>query len=159
MKKLPKTVSEQDFLEGLKGVRKPKVKLAFLLGFYQCMRVSEVVNLRKEDVDRDRGFLHILNAKGGKDRDVPIMPPVLRGLKYLPIGRSVRSLERWANMFFPGHHFHTLRHSGATFYLNERKVGIRQIQQLLGHSRLDTTQIYTHITPDTLKASFEEAWK
>ena len=158
MRVLPKTISEADFLVGLKATRSNQQKLALMLGFYQCLRVSEVVNLSRADVDRGRGFLHILNAKGGKDRDPPIMRPVLRGLKFLPIGKSIRTLERWSQSFL-GVKFHTLRHSGATFYLNDKGVGIRSIQELLGHSRLDTTQIYTHITPEGLKATFEEAWK
>ncbi|KKK97401.1 hypothetical protein LCGC14_2653130 [marine sediment metagenome] len=158
MRVLPKTISEAELLKGVKAARSNQQKIALLLGFYQCMRVSEVVNLTKSDVDRGRGFLHILNAKGGKDRDVPIMPPVLRGLKFLPIGKSIRTLQRCSQALV-GVKFHTLRHSGATFYLNDRGVDIRFIQQLLGHSRLDTTQIYTHVTPEGLKATFEEAWK
>ena len=159
MIKLPKTISEHDFLLGLKKVRKNTHKLAFLLGFYQCMRVSEVVNLLPEHVDKERGFLHILNAKGGKDRDIPIMQPVLAGLKYLPVKCGDRALQLAAKKYFPDLHFHSLRHSGATYYLTVKKVGLRQIQQLLGHSRLDTTQIYTHISPIDLKNSFDEVWK
>lgn len=158
MSKLPSTVSEAHFLDSIKAVRNYQQKLALLLGFYQCLRVSEVVNLKPEHVDKDRGFLHILNAKGGKDRDVPIMPPVLRGLKHLPIGRSKRTLERWSQAIVRIK-FHGLRHSGATFYLNEKEVDVRKLQQLLGHSRLDTTQIYTHVTPENLQKTFEEVWK
>jgi integrase/recombinase XerD len=154
---LPKTISEKDFLEALKKVDKPKVKQALLLGFYECMRVSEVAALQPGQVDKDRGFIHILQAKGRKDRDIPIMPPVEKGLKYLPVGKDVRTLQRWSKAIL-GVKFHTLRHSGATYYLNEKKLGIRALQQLLGHSRLDTTQIYTHVTPDDLKKQFEEVW-
>ena len=127
MRKLPTTISEREFLERIKAVKCPKKKLALMLGFYQCMRVSEVVKLTTQDVDRGRGFIHIKQAKGSKDRDVPIMPPVLKGLKHLPVGKTVRTLERWANATFPGHHFHTLRHSGATFYLNDKGVDVRLI--------------------------------
>ncbi len=95
MRKLPSTISESEFLEGLKKVKRPKIKLAFMLGFYQAMRVSEIVNLKQENVDMDRGFIHILQGKGKKDRDVPIMKPVKYGLRYLPIGLGVRSLEKW----------------------------------------------------------------
>jgi integrase len=155
---LPKTISEEQFLEAVKSVKKDKVRLALYLGFYECMRVSEVAALQPENVDKGRGFLHVLQAKGAKDRDIPIMPPVARGLRHLPIGRDIRSLERWSKRIL-GVKFHTLRHSGATYYLNVKKVGIRALQQLLGHASLQTTQIYTHITPDELAAQFQEAWK
>ena len=110
MRILPKTISEQEFLEGLKKVKRQKLKLAFMLGFYQAMRVSEIVNLKPEDVDMDRGFIHILQAKGKKDRDVPIMKPVKHGLRHLPIGLGVRSLEKWVKRYWPDIHYHTLRH-------------------------------------------------
>lgn len=153
--KIPKTISEKDFLENIKKVKNPKHKLAFMLGFYQCMRVSEVINLKQEHVDRQRGFLHVIAGKGNKDRDIPIMKIVEPGLKHLPIDMTRQALHKAVKKYFQDCHFHTLRHSGATFYLNEKKIGIRTIQQLLGHSRIDTTQIYTHITPDELKSQFE----
>ena len=94
MKKLPKTISESEFLEGTKKIKDNKHKIAFMLGFYQGMRVSEVVNLLPENIDRERGFIHIKEAKGNKDRDVPIMPPVLSGLKHIPIGIGIRWLQK-----------------------------------------------------------------
>ena len=161
MRKLPKTISEKEFLDTIKKVKKPHIRLAFMLGFYQCMRVSEVANLKPENVDRDRGFLHILNAKGGKDRDIPIMKPVLHGLRHLPIGIGTRALQKQFKKYFPreGVTYHSLRHGGATMYLNEKGIDVRQLQQLLGHSRLDTTMIYTHVTPENLKDKFEDVWK
>lgn len=160
IKKLPKTISEQEFLDKIKTVTNPKHKLAFMLGFYECMRVSEIVNLKQEHIDKDRGFIHIIAGKGNKDRDIPLMPPVTRGLTNLPIELTRQALHyATKSTFGKDVHFHTLRHSGATYYLNEKKVGIRQLQILLGHSRIDTTQIYTHISPTELKAAFEDVWK
>lgn len=159
--KIPKIITENEFLEGIKKIKTPKnnhVKLAFMLGFYQCLRVSEVVNLKPEDVNAERNTLHIRNAKGGKDRIVPIMKPVKKGLKHLPVGVGIRALQLQVKKYFPQHHFHTLRHSGATFYLNDKDVDIRYIQQLLGHTRLDTTQIYTHIDPRQLIDKFDGLW-
>ena len=157
-KKLPKTMNESEFLDIVKKVKKIKIKLAFYLGFYQCMRISEIVNLERKDVDLNRGFIHILEAKGKKDRDVPIMQPVKNGLKHLPIGIGIRALQKQFKKYFPDNKFHDLRHSGATYYLNVKKIDIRLVQQLLGHSRLDTTQIYTHVTPIDMKNRFDEVW-
>ena len=159
MRKLPVTISEAEFLEVMKTLKDKKKRLAFALGFYQCMRVSEVSKLTKDDVDMDRGFLHIKEAKGGKDRMIPIMFPVRPFLKYLPVGVGDRSLQLWCKKFFPKLHFHSFRHSGATFYLNEKKIDLLRIQQLLGHSRLDTTQIYTHVNPEQMRSAYEDIWK
>lgn len=158
MRKLPKTISEKEFLEELKKVKDNKLKLAFMLGFYECMRVSEVVKLSKAEIDKDRGFIHIKEAKGKKDRDIPIMEPVRRGLRHLPIGKGARALQKAVKRYWPEITFHSLRHSGATYYLNEKGVGLRQLQQFLGHSRLDTTQIYTHISSKDLKNAFADLW-
>lgn len=153
--KLPETISEKELIETIRKISKPKIKLAFLLGFYQCMRVSEVVKLRSEDIDLDRGFIHIKQSKGKKDRQIPIIEGIKRYLRYLPIGITRYALHKQIKKYYPKHSFHTLRHSGATYYLNEKGIGLRQLQQFLGHSRLDTTQIYTHVNPDNLKRAFE----
>ena len=159
MKKIPKTISEKDFIEIIKKVNKPKIKLAFMLGFYECMRVSEVVKLKKEQIDMQRGFINIKDAKGNKDRDIPIMDPVKNGLRHVPMVIGIRALQKQFYKHFPeGLSFHSLRHSGATYYLNDKKIGIRTLQQLLGHARLDTTQIYTHISPRQLQEDFKDIW-
>ena len=162
MRKLPETISEQDLKLIIKSLTKKSdkhLKVAFLMGFYQCMRVSEVVSLKAEDIDASRGFIHIKQAKGSKDRDIPIMPEFRPYIRQLPIKCSMRTLQRNFKKVAYAElkkdlHFHTLRHSGATHYLNIKNVGIRYIQALLGHSRLDTTQIYTHVNPENLKKGF-----
>jgi len=163
-RKIPETITEQEFLKLLKAVKQVKYKTAFTLGFYQCLRVSEVINLTKKNIDMERGFLNVKQGKGKKDRDIPIMPPSKFCLRHLPIKLSRQMLHRAISNYSKkvlgkSIGFHTLRHSGATFYLNDKGVDIRQIQELLGHSRLSTTQIYTHINPKQLKNAFENAWK
>lgn len=153
--KIPETISEEEFIEGLKKVKKVKYKLAFLLGFYQCMRVSEVINLKKEDLDLDRGFIHIKQSKNKKDRMIPIIDKLRRFFKHLPINVKRQTLHYQTKKYFPNYHFHSFRHSGATHYHNVKGFKIREIQQFLGHSRLDTTMIYTHVTPDNLKEAFK----
>ena len=161
-KKIPKTISKEEFDVVMNHTNKKEHKAAFILGFMQCMRISEVLKLTKDCVDKDRGFINIKQAKGGKDRDIPITsetrPFVRVFYPCLPIKIGERALERAIKRITKKAvdkdiHFHTLRHSGATWY-HLLGVDIRFIQAMLGHSRLDTTQIYTHVNPDSLKQAF-----
>lgn len=155
-KKIPETMSEDDVITILNVVKKPHHKLAIALGFYQAMRVSEVVKLKPEDIDYGQKIIRIKDAKGKKDRNIPIAPQVQRGLKNnLPIKCGIRALEIMfkkisKKVLNRDLHFHSLRHSGATYYLNEKKWDSRQVQVFLGHNSLQTTQIYCHVRPQDL---------
>lgn len=159
--KIPETITEAEFLDIVKATRKKHHKIAFILGFYGCMRVSEIVNLKQENIDRGQKLIRIKQAKGNKDRNIPIPPQAVRGLSHIPIKCGVRALQ----IAFKGYgekvlkrdlHFHQLRHSGATYWLNVKKWSTRQVQQLLGHSKITTTEIYTHVTPQVL---IEKMWE
>lgn len=155
MRKLPETITEEDLLKILQTCKMQHHKLAFALGFYECMRISEVVNLRPENVDRQTKLLHIKQSKGAKDRNIPIAPEVLRGLKNLPIKCGVRALQikfkkLALEILGKDLHFHCLRHSGITHYLVKKRWSSLEVQRLAGHSKIATTQIYTHIRPDDL---------
>lgn len=161
-RKIPKTISEQELKLILSLTKKLKLRTAFLLGFYQCLRVSEIINLNPEDVDREKGFLHIKQGKGKKDRDIPIMDKAKFHLRYLPIKISRQGLHKSIKtkakkILKKDIYFHTLRHSGATYYLNEKHIDIRFIQDFLGHARLSSTQIYLHVNPNQLKEAFQTA--
>jgi len=165
--KLPKTITEEELVKIIKETKDSKYKLAFMLGFYQCMRVSEVAKLRIEDVDKNLKLIYIKQAKGHKDRNIPIAPEVFTKLKYLPCGshkskdfgiRAIqyaftkateKSLGRRLN-------FHILRHSGITHYLTKKKWNTMQVQRLAGHSKSSITEIYTHIRPTDL---VERMWE
>ncbi len=154
--KLPEILTEEDLIKILGNTKKPHHRLAYALGFYECMRISEVVKLQPEDVDRQLKLLYIKEAKGHKDRNIPIAPEVIKGLKHLPMKCGIRALqisfkgkiqESGLNKNF---HFHTLRHSGITHYLVKKKWSSLEVQRLAGHSKIATTQIYTHIRPEDL---------
>lgn len=152
---IPYTITEQEFVRLIRAVKKKHHRIAFILGFYGAMRVSEIVKLQPENVDRGQKIIRIKQAKGSKDRNIPLPPEAVRGLSYLPINCGVRALEiaikNYGNKVLKKDiHFHTLRHSGATHYLNKKKWSTRQVQQLLGHSKIQTTEIYTHVTPQVL---------
>jgi len=156
-RKIPETITEKEFVEIIKATKKKKKRLAYMLGFYQCMRVSEVVNLKKENVYFKRNYISIKNAKGNKDRDIPIIKPLLLksnqmklALKYLPIDVGIRALQysfkkKAKEVLNKDLHFHTLRHSGAVWLLQKKKWDIRQVQVFLGHEKIQTTTIYLKI--------------
>ena len=153
--KIPEVITEEEFLKLLRATKKKHHKIAFILGFYGCMRISEIVKLKPENIDRGQKLIRIKQAKGNKDRNIPLPPQAVRGLSHLPLKCGVRALQIAYRSYSmkvikKDTHFHTLRHSGATFYLNKKKWSTRQVQQLLGHSKIQTTEIYTHVTPQVL---------
>jgi integrase/recombinase XerD len=153
--KIPDTINEGELNKIINATKKPHHKLAFALGFYQAMRVSEIINLTPDDIDKGSKLIHIRQAKGSKDRMIPISPEVERGLKHLPVKCGIRALQiafklKAKSVLGKDLHFHTLRHSGAAHYLNIKKRSTRQVQVFLGHSRITTTEIYTHVRPQDL---------
>jgi len=155
---IPEVISEEEFVKILQATDNKKKRLAYMLGFYQTLRVSEVINLRKEDCFTTENYIRIKRAKGKKDRDIVIIKPLLLkdneiklAIKSLPIGTSIRALQisfkRIAKRVLGKDlHFHTLRHSGATWLLNKKRWDIRHLQKQLGHSKIQTTEIYTHVS-------------
>jgi len=142
------------------------------------MRVSEAVNLKKDNINLDIGFLRCI-GKGNKERIIPLgkkaIASVNRYLKasrpkflknkeseFLFVNRSGKKISRqsfWkiikkyaklARIKKPIKP-HTLRHSFAT-HLLEHGADLRSVQEMLGHSDISTTQIYTHINKDRLKS-------
>jgi integrase/recombinase XerD len=167
MEKLFDVISEEDLVKIVQSTKYPKYKLAFMLGFYQCMRVSEIAKLRQEHVDKNLKLLYIKQAKGHKDRNIPIAPEVFTKLRYLPCGsdkakdfgiRAIQYAFSLASKKALGKKLnsHLLRHSGITYYLTKKKWNTMQVQRLAGHSKSSITEIYTHINPEDL---VERMWE
>ncbi|KKM61409.1 hypothetical protein LCGC14_1532000 [marine sediment metagenome] len=161
MKTIPEVITEEELIKILRVTKKNHHKIAFILGFYGCMRVSEIVNLQQENIDKGQRLIRIKQAKGKKDRNIPLVPQAIRGLKHVPIKCGVRALEMAIKKcgliaIDKNIHFHQLRHGGATHYLNKKKWSTRQVQQMLGHSKIQTTEIYTHVTPQDL---IDKVWE
>jgi len=156
VRKIPEIIIEADLIKVLKAAKHKHHKLAFALGFYQAMRVSEIVNLQPENIDINQKLIRIKQAKGSKDRNIPIAPEVYRGLKKaLPINCGIRALQIAFNKATKEAlnrkcNIHLLRHSGASHYLNVKKWDLRSVQIFLGHSKVAVTEIYTHVSPADL---------
>ncbi len=161
-RKLPETIGEEDLKKILEVTKQQKHRLAFALGFYQAMRVSEVVKLKPEDIDKSQRLIRIIDSKFGKSRNIPIAPQVIKGLKNLPMKcKTTRALQiafNKASKEALGRrlNFHLLRHSGLTYYLTKKKWDLRSLQVFAGHSRISTTEIYTHVSPTDL---LERMWE
>ena len=167
--KLPTTLSKEEMKRLINEIKTEKSKLMISL-IYACgLRVSELTNLKISDLNFPEKIGYIKQAKGNKDRIFNIPDFLIEDLqhqakkqkdkKYLFTGKNdklstrniqkiVSSAANRANL--KNVHCHTLRHSFAT-HLLENGVDIRKIQELLGHSNLSTTQIYTHISKEELK--------
>lgn len=169
-RKLPVVFSKQEVEKLINSTQNQKHK-AMLLLVYACgLRRSEVGLLRIEDVHSDRKLMLVRNAKGSKDRYVPISDKVIevlrtyykqyRSQKYIfetkpgtayPAETAYkvfkRALEKAGIRKKAG--IHSLRHSYAT-HLLESGTDLRYIQAILGHKSSKTTEIYTHVSNKNL---------
>jgi len=142
------------------------------------MRVSELVNLNLMDLNLEVGFVRC-QGKGGKERIIPLGKKAIKMItdyksetrsyflkqgekKFLFLNKLGDSLSRqsfWKTIKYWTRRAgikktispHTLRHSFAT-HLLERGADLRAVQEMLGHANISTTQIYTHINKERLKA-------
>ncbi len=172
-KKIPTVLTKKEVLSLFESLNTKKSRLMISLMYAAGMRVSEVVSLKIDDLDFDDNIGHIRQAKGKKDRIFNIPKFLFLRLKkysekqkslgenYLFVGRnkkrmSSRNLQKIVKLaakkagIKKDVHCHTLRHSFAT-HLLEDGTDIRFIQQLLGHSSISTTELYTHVSSESLK--------
>lgn len=147
------------------------------------MRVGELTGLNRSDIDDERQTL-LVHGKGSKDRTVPYGNPARHALdEWLSAGRPVlqtdasgdavflgarggrisqrqvrRIVHEWAqNSGVPDISPHALRHSAATHML-DGGADLREVQELLGHSSLATTQKYTHVSLKQIRERYEQAF-
>jgi site-specific recombinase XerD len=164
-KKLPKVVDGEFIKSQLSKIENIKHRAILTLTYSVGLRVSEIVNLKIEDIDSKRMIIQIKNAKGRKDRLVPLSPNVLnllrdyfkqyRPVEYLFNGQttnqySIGSCQQIYKKYIDvNSSIHTLRHSSFTNLL-ENGTDLRTIQKIAGHSNVKTTEIYTHVSNQVL---------
>jgi integrase/recombinase XerD len=163
-------------------VRGKRDRALLALMYASGLRVSEVASLRIGDIDWTGGFLRV-RGKGSKERLVPVHQNALTALeayqttqhipkpnasdyifsaqnRKMPLGRGLiwRAVRDHAKRVglpdLPSPHW--LRHSFATHLLSGG-ADLRTIQEMLGHSRIATTQIYTHVATDRLREAYRAA--
>jgi integrase/recombinase XerD len=172
-RKIPVILSSEEVARLLEAAPGPKYKAALSAAYGAGLRVSEVVALKVSDIDSQRMMLRVEHGKGRKDRYAMLSPQLLELL------RDWWRIARPQVWLFPGQNPvnplttrqfnravhaaaqraqitkrvtpHTLRHSFAT-HLLEQNIEIRVIQVLLGHTKLDTTALYTRVATNTIRA-------
>ena len=184
--KLPKVLSEEEVNKlldiNLNTDYDYRNKAMLELMYSSGLRVSELINLNVNDIDLMNSTVRIF-GKGSKERIVPLNNYASEALKnYILYHRATLFKHGENNYLFLNNHGnkmtrqgffkilkkialenniktdfspHTLRHSFAT-HLLKYGADLRSIQELVGHSDISTTQIYTHITSERLQKNYEE---
>jgi integrase/recombinase XerD len=168
---LPVVLARSEVAELLGAIRSLRVKICLRLIYHCGLRITEALSLEVTDIKSAQGRLHLRDTKGGKERFVPVGEAMIQELRsfwkthrhprwLFPVLNSgsghmhatsvqealkmARAELGWSQKITP----HTLRHCYAT-HLLEEGVSLRLIGQFLGHSSLESTAIYTHLTATT----------
>jgi site-specific recombinase XerD len=183
-KTLPEVLTIEQVHQIIDAARVERIALYFWTVYSMGLRLEEARQLQVGDVDADRGLVHVHRGKGAKDRYVPLPSSTLAWLRKhwlthrnprllfpaegrdhqqsstarTPIETSTvqKAMSKIAAelKFTKKVSIHTLRHSYAT-HLLEAGVSLKVIQKILGHSSLQTTLVYLHLT-DTAEANARE---
>lgn len=170
--KLPKVLSKEEIKKILEVTKNVKHKTELMLAYSCGLRVSEVAEMKIQDIDSKRMVVIVKQGKGRKDRQSILSEIMLEQLReYYKAYRpkvwlfenperngpiASRTLQRIFNQSVElagikkPVTFHSLRHSFAT-HLLESGVDLRFIQELLGHSSSKTTEIYTHVSLQSIQ--------
>ncbi len=167
-KQLPKVISKEKIKQMIELTENLKHKLIIKLLYSSGLRLQELINLKRKNIDFEIGILNVRKGKGNKDRITLISESLKLDLlkyysnnifntEYIFEGRKGKYTKKSVQkvLDLAGKKIgikvtpHMLRHSFAT-HLLEAGTDIRHIQKLLGHSDLSTTEIYTHVSTKDL---------
>lgn len=177
-RKLPVVLSPDEVKRLLEASTNLKYKAALSTAYGAGLRASEVTHLKVTDIDSQRMVIRVEQGKGSKDRNAMLSPALLALLRqWWRLAQAQRRMLK-GGWLFPGRDpvnplstrqlsrametavklagvdkhvsLHSLRHAFAT-HLLEQGVDIRLIQVLLGHKKLETTAMYSHVATRTLR--------
>jgi len=171
-------LSREEVARLIESAANLKMKTALTLAYGAGLRAGEVVALKTGDVDSSRMVLRVEQGKGRKDRYAILSPLMLERLRAWWRHAKSQNQVIDGGWLFPGQDrvnpmttrqlkrgiheaaraagldkrisMHGLRHAFAT-HLLEQKEDIRVIQVLLGHKKIDTTTVYTHVATEVLR--------
>ncbi|MBS3089666.1 tyrosine-type recombinase/integrase [Candidatus Pacearchaeota archaeon] len=167
-KSLPSVLTKEEVRKLIDTADTEKSRLIISLLYSTGLRVSELVNLKIDDINFQENTGWVRRGKGAKDRLFAMSPTISQYIREYLEGRehkyvfskeeplTTRNIQKIIK--FTSHKAgiakrvtpHTLRHSFAT-HLLEQGTDIRIIQTMLGHSSLNTTQVYTHVSSEQIK--------
>ena len=166
-KKLPKIIDYDLASTTISNIKNLKHKAILAIPFTSGLRVSEILNLKPSDIDSKRMLINVREGKGKKDRIVPLSEDTLQILRsyfkkynpkeYLFVGQfggkySATSCNNLIKKYFNKEaHMHILRHTYLT-WLADNNVALKTIQDIAGHKSSKTTEVYIHLSINTLKS-------
>lgn len=169
--RLPVVLTRTEIEKILEATINSKHRLMLALAYGAGLRVSELINIKVQDLNVEELSLVVRSGKGDKDRISVVPKKIINDIRNLIAGKDAKDYlfeserggkltSRTAQVVFSraleragikkSATFHSLRHSFAT-HLLENGVDVRYIQQLLGHASITTTQLYTKVTNPLLK--------
>ena len=166
--KLIRYIEIEEFKKILAAEKDKSFKLAYVLGFGSGLRISEIIGygekikaITKDQIDLEKHQVRII-GKRNKER-ITVASPWLNksNIQLLPLKINRRTLQRRFTLLAKkvlgrDLSFHTLRHGFGNHMANEKNIPLPILQSMMGHSRLNTTGIYTKANP---QRAIEVAWE
>lgn len=160
----------QNLLQAIEADHDEPIKAMMRLALFTGMRKGELLNLKWEDVDFDRGFIWIRDPKGGRDASIPmnaeartvleglagskrggLLFPPRAGASRKDVQRGVNRIKKAAELPEDFRPLHGLRHTYASMLASSGQVDMFTLQKLLTHKDFRMTQRYAHLHDDALK--------
>lgn len=165
-KKLPRIIDAEILAEKISRINNLKHKAILSLGLSCGLRISEVINLKWDHLDRKRNILNVINGKGKKDRTTPLNNNIIKLLEdyykefksknYVFNGQFTNQYSQSSIQQIIKKHihskasFHLLRHAFATYAI-DNGTELAPLSGVMGHKNTKTTEIYYHLSTKSFK--------